>query len=62
MHSSMPPLTSLRAFEAAARHLSLTKAAQELNVTAGAHTPATARMTSSNIVRASLRRKSCENS
>jgi LysR family transcriptional regulator, glycine cleavage system transcriptional activator len=32
----MPPLTSLRAFEAAARHLSLTKAAQELNVTAGA--------------------------
>jgi LysR family glycine cleavage system transcriptional activator len=32
----MPPLTSLRAFEAAARHLSLTKAAQELNVTPGA--------------------------
>jgi LysR family glycine cleavage system transcriptional activator len=32
----MPPLSSLRAFEAAARHLSLTKAAQELNVTAGA--------------------------
>src|SRR5438132_11773521 len=32
----MPPLTALRAFEAAARHLSLTKAAQELNVTAGA--------------------------
>jgi len=36
MHGSIPPLTSLRAFEAAARHLSLTKAAQELNVTAGA--------------------------
>jgi LysR family glycine cleavage system transcriptional activator len=32
----MPPLSSLRAFEAAARHLSLTKAAQELNVTPGA--------------------------
>src|SRR5882757_1459980 len=32
----MPPLNALRAFEAAARHLSLTKAAQELNVTAGA--------------------------
>jgi LysR family transcriptional regulator, glycine cleavage system transcriptional activator len=36
MHNAMPPLTALRAFEAAARHLSLTKAAQELNVTAGA--------------------------
>jgi LysR family glycine cleavage system transcriptional activator len=32
----MPPLNALRAFEAAARHLSLTKAAQELHVTAGA--------------------------
>src|SRR5437879_6383425 len=32
----MPPLNALRAFEAAARHLSLTKAAEELNVTAGA--------------------------
>src|SRR6478736_1942029 len=35
MHD-LPPLNSLRAFEAAARHLSLTKAAAELNVTAGA--------------------------
>ena len=32
----MPPLNALRAFEAAARHLSLTKAAAELHVTAGA--------------------------
>ncbi len=32
----MPPLNALRAFEAAARHLSLTKAARELNVTPGA--------------------------
>jgi LysR family glycine cleavage system transcriptional activator len=32
----MPQLNALRAFEATARHLSLTKAAQELNVTAGA--------------------------
>jgi LysR family transcriptional regulator, glycine cleavage system transcriptional activator len=36
MHDKMPPLTALRAFEAAARHLSLTKAALELHVTAGA--------------------------
>jgi LysR family transcriptional regulator, glycine cleavage system transcriptional activator len=36
MYTTMPPLNALRAFEAAARHLSLTKAAQELNVTAGA--------------------------
>src|SRR5262249_451726 len=36
MHRPMPPLNALRAFEAAARHLSLTKAAQELHVTAGA--------------------------
>src|ERR1700712_5021907 len=35
MHG-MPPLNALRAFEAAARHLSLTKAAQELNVSPGA--------------------------
>jgi LysR family glycine cleavage system transcriptional activator len=35
MHTA-PPLNALRAFEAAARHLSLTKAAQELNVTPGA--------------------------
>lgn len=33
---AMPPLSALRAFEAAARHLSLTQAASELNVTAGA--------------------------
>jgi LysR family glycine cleavage system transcriptional activator len=33
---SMPPLNALRAFEAAARHLSLTKAAAELNVSPGA--------------------------
>jgi len=32
----MPPLNALRAFEAAARCLSLTKAAQELNVSSGA--------------------------
>jgi LysR family glycine cleavage system transcriptional activator len=32
----MPPLNALRAFEAAARHLSLTKAAQELHVSPGA--------------------------
>jgi LysR family glycine cleavage system transcriptional activator len=32
----MPPLSALRAFEAAARHLSLTKAAAELHVTPGA--------------------------
>ncbi|QCI62929.1 transcriptional regulator GcvA [Phreatobacter stygius] len=36
MHGPMPPLNALRAFEAAARHLSLTKAAKELHVTAGA--------------------------
>jgi len=33
---SLPPLNSLRAFEAAARHLSFTKAAAELNVTPAA--------------------------
>lgn len=32
----IPPLNALRAFEATARHLSLTKAAAELNVTPGA--------------------------
>jgi len=36
MHNPMPPLNALRAFEAAARHLSLTRAAHELHVTAGA--------------------------
>jgi|SRR5665213_504453 len=36
MRSAMPPLSALRAFEAAARHLSLAQAARELNVTAGA--------------------------
>src|SRR5262249_29785217 len=36
MHMPMLPLNALRAFEAAARHLSLTKAAQELHVTPGA--------------------------
>jgi LysR family glycine cleavage system transcriptional activator len=36
MHNAPPPLNALRAFEAAARHLSLTKAALELKVTPGA--------------------------
>ncbi len=36
MARPLPPLNSLRAFEAAARHLSFTKAAEELNVTPGA--------------------------
>lgn len=36
MHSDLPPLNSLLAFEAAARHLSFTKAANELFVTHGA--------------------------
>lgn len=36
MHKMMPPLSALRAFEAAARHLSFTRAAEELNVTPGA--------------------------
>jgi LysR family glycine cleavage system transcriptional activator len=36
MHKPMPPLNALRTFEAAARHLSLTRAAAELHVTAGA--------------------------
>lgn len=36
MTRSLPPLNALRAFEAAARHLSFTKAAAELNVTPAA--------------------------
>ena len=36
MSRPLPPLNALRAFEAAARHLSMAKAAEELNVTAGA--------------------------
>src|SRR5207253_11483132 len=32
----LPPLHAVRAFEAAARHLSITRAADELNVTVGA--------------------------
>lgn len=36
MPGPMPPLSALRAFEAAARHLSFTLAARELSVTAGA--------------------------
>lgn len=36
MQDRLPPLNALRAFEAAARHLSLTKAAAELHVTPGA--------------------------
>lgn len=35
-HDKLPPLTALRAFEAAARLMSFTKAAQELHVTQGA--------------------------
>lgn len=33
MHRRLPPLNALRAFEAAARHLSFTRAAEELHVT-----------------------------
>lgn len=36
MSSRLPPLTALRAFDAAARHLSFAKAAEELNVTPAA--------------------------
>src|SRR5262249_22021637 len=36
MYPAIPPLNGLRAFEAAARHLSMSKAAQELRVTASA--------------------------
>lgn len=36
VHRRLPPLTSLRAFEAAGRHLSFTRAAEELTVTQAA--------------------------
>jgi LysR family transcriptional regulator, glycine cleavage system transcriptional activator len=36
MHNAMPPLSALKAFEAAARHLSFTRASLEMNVTPGA--------------------------
>jgi len=36
MSRKLPPLNGLRAFEAAARHLSFTRAASELNVTQAA--------------------------
>ncbi len=36
MPRRLPPLNAVKAFEAAARHLSFTKAAEELNVTQGA--------------------------
>ena len=36
MSRRLPPLNALRAFEAAARHLSFTRAASELNVTQAA--------------------------
>ena len=36
MSPRLPPLNALRAFEAAARHLSFTKAAAELHVTQAA--------------------------
>jgi len=36
MNRKLPPLNALRAFEAAARHLSFTRAAEELHVTHGA--------------------------
>jgi len=36
MRKPLPPLNALRAFEASARHLSMTKAALELHVTTGA--------------------------
>lgn len=36
MNERLPPLTALRAFEAAARHLSFARAAEELNVTPAA--------------------------
>ena len=36
MHTAFPPLNALRAFEVAARHLSLTRAADELSVTPSA--------------------------
>ena len=39
MQKPMPQLNALKAFEAAARHLSLTKAGKKLHVTAGALEP-----------------------
>ncbi|MFN3461938.1 MAG: LysR family transcriptional regulator, partial [Oceanibaculum sp.] len=36
MSRRLPPLTAVRAFEAAARHLSFTRAADELHVTQAA--------------------------
>ena len=36
MNTRLPPLTALRAFEAAARHMSFAMAAAELNVTPAA--------------------------
>src|ERR1700732_2182246 len=36
MNNHLPPLSALRAFEAAARHMSFSKAAAELNVTPAA--------------------------
>src|ERR1700751_3658398 len=36
MNTHLPPLTALRAFEAAARHMSFSKAADELHVTPAA--------------------------
>ena len=36
MHRRLPPLNALKAFEAAARHASFTRAADELRVTHGA--------------------------
>ena len=36
MSRRLPPLNAVRAFEAAARHLSFTRAAEELNVTQAA--------------------------
>ena len=36
MGRRLPPLNAIRAFEAAARHLSFTRAAEELNVTQAA--------------------------
>ncbi len=38
MARHLPPLNALRAFEAGARHLSFTKAAEELHVTQAAVT------------------------
>ncbi len=51
MHKPMPPLNALRAFEVAARHLSLTKAAQELHVTASCFIPAFRLASSTSVMR-----------